>query len=84
VELSIKERRRLLSICRGWARTRPIDAVYYLAAPPAARAVERAVGELRAEDRITVLPLDGVARLGLGSGGEVSDDAGRTSLVAGR
>jgi hypothetical protein len=60
VELSIKARRRLAAICRGWARARHVDHVYYLAAPPAARAVSRAVAETRAEDRVTVLALDDV------------------------
>ena len=61
VELSVKAPRRLAAICRGWARARQVDAVYYLAAPAAARALQRAVSEVRAEDRITVLPLGGVA-----------------------
>jgi hypothetical protein len=57
VELSVKAPRRLAAICRGWARARHIDAVYYLAPPAAVRAVERAVAETRSEDRIVVLPL---------------------------
>jgi hypothetical protein len=57
VELSVKAPRRLAAICRGYARARHLERVYYLAAPPAARAVSRAVAETRAEDRITVLPL---------------------------
>jgi hypothetical protein len=57
VDLSVKAPRRLAAICRGWARARHISAVYYLAPPPAARAVERAVAETRSEDRILVLPL---------------------------
>jgi hypothetical protein len=63
VELSIKQRRRLLAICRGWARARHIAATYYLTAPAPGRAVERAVAELRADDRITVLALDEVRAL---------------------
>jgi hypothetical protein len=63
VELSVKARRRLAAICRGWARARHIDAVYYLAAPGPARAVARAVAETRAGDRITVLQLADVQAL---------------------
>jgi hypothetical protein len=63
VELSIKSRRRLPAICRGYARARQIDRVYYLATPAPARAVARAMGEVRGEDRISVLPLDQVGRL---------------------
>jgi hypothetical protein len=60
VELSVKASRRLLAICRGYARARHIEHVYYLAAPAAARAVARAVAETRAEDRITVFALDDI------------------------
>jgi hypothetical protein len=58
VELSIKAPRRLAAICRAWARARHISAVYYLAPPMVARAVERAIAETRSEDRIVVLPID--------------------------
>ncbi|MFI4993428.1 MAG: hypothetical protein ACHQCH_07420 [Solirubrobacterales bacterium] len=57
VELSVKAPRRLAGICRAWARARHISGVYYLATPAAARAVERAIAETRAEDRIVVLGL---------------------------
>jgi hypothetical protein len=57
VELSVKAPRRLASICRGWARARHVDHVYYLATPAAAKAVARAVAETRVADRITVWPL---------------------------
>jgi hypothetical protein len=63
VELSIKAPRRLAAICRAWARARHISAVYYLAAPAVARAVERAIAETRSEDRIVVLPIDQPAAL---------------------
>lgn len=63
VELSIKAPRRLQTICRGYARARHVGHVYYLATPPAARAVSRAVAEVRAENRITVLALDDIAGL---------------------
>lgn len=58
VELTIKARRRLEVICRGYARARHVHHTYYLAAPAAGRAVSRAVERERAEDRITVLPLE--------------------------
>ena len=63
VELSIKAPRRLAAICRAWARARHINGVYYLAPPPVARAVARAIAETRSEDRIVVLPIDQSAAL---------------------
>jgi hypothetical protein len=58
LELSRKAPRRLAAICRGWARARHVDAVYYLAAPAAARGLDRAIAETRAQERITVLALN--------------------------
>jgi hypothetical protein len=58
VELSIKARARLARICRGYARARHIDHVYYLATPRVARAVHRGIADGQAQDRITVLALD--------------------------
>jgi hypothetical protein len=63
IELSVKAPKRLAAICRGYARARHLDRVYYLAAPPARRAVERAVRETRSGDRITVLDLADVSGL---------------------
>jgi hypothetical protein len=63
VELSVKAPARLAAICRGWARARHVHGVYYLATPQAARAVSRAVGETRAGDQITVLPVGETAAL---------------------
>jgi hypothetical protein len=60
VELSVKAPRRLQAICRAYARARHLAHVYYLATPPVQRAVARALAEVRAEDRITVLALDDV------------------------
>jgi hypothetical protein len=73
VELSVKAARRLQAICRAYARARHINHVYYLAAPAAAKAVSRAVEQTRAQDRITVLPLDDVGRLVAAETGEASD-----------
>jgi hypothetical protein len=63
VELSVKARRRLQTICRGYARARHLDHVYYLAAQAPARAVARAVNEVRAEERIMVLALEDIEGL---------------------
>jgi hypothetical protein len=63
VELSIKARRRLQTICRGYARARHLDAVYYLAAPAAGRAVARAASAVRADDRVRVLALENLDAL---------------------
>ncbi len=76
VELSVKDRRRLARICRGYARARNIDAVCYLAAPAPARAVERAVTETRSEDRITVRALGD-------TGGLVAAETGEVARVGG-
>lgn len=61
VELSIKAPKRLAAICRGWARARHVAHVYYLATPSVEGAVNRAIKDVRAEDRITVLPLSDAA-----------------------
>jgi hypothetical protein len=58
VELSVKAARRLQAICRGYARARHVDHVYYLASRSAARAVTRAITQTRWQDRITVLALE--------------------------
>jgi hypothetical protein len=81
VELSVKSRHRLVRICRGWARARHLDGVYYLAAPAAARAVARALAEVRAQDRVTVLGLDQPRRLAQLESEEVAGGAG-TVLAA--
>jgi hypothetical protein len=58
VELSVKSPRRLADICRAWARCRCVAGVLYLVSPPAGRAVERAVEETQASERIVVVGLD--------------------------
>ena len=63
IELSVKAPRRLQAICRAYARARHVGHVYYLATPPAARAVSRAVAETRSEDRVAVMALADVASL---------------------
>jgi hypothetical protein len=73
IELSVKATRRLAAICRGYARARHLQRVYYLAAPAAARAVGRSVAETRAEDRVTVLALADTASLIEAECGEASN-----------
>jgi hypothetical protein len=73
VELSVKAPRRLAAICTAWARARHISAVYYLAPPAVARAVQRAIAETRTEDRVVVLPIGQPDALDLISDLEVSN-----------
>lgn len=63
VELTPKGSRRLERICRGWARARHVEHVYYLATESAGAAVRRAIEAVRAEEMITVLELDDVPGL---------------------
>lgn len=58
VELTIKASRRLAAICRGWARCRLVEGVLYLAPGDVERALERAVAEAQARERVAVVPLD--------------------------
>jgi hypothetical protein len=57
VELSVKHRSALATICNGWAWARHVDAVYYLATPASAAAVGRAAKKTRAENCLRILPL---------------------------
>jgi hypothetical protein len=63
IELSIKSSSRLAAICRGWARARHIDRIYYLAAPGPASAVKRAARDAHATNRIRVLAIEEIPRL---------------------
>lgn len=63
IELSAKAPGRLATICRGWARARHVEHVYYLAADRPARALARAVRSVEATDRISVIGLDDIKRL---------------------
>jgi hypothetical protein len=58
VELSVKTPRRLAAICRAWARCRCVAGVLYLVAPQVRSALERAVAEAQAGERIVVVALD--------------------------
>jgi hypothetical protein len=73
IELSIKAPRRLAAICRGWARARHVSHIYYLATPSVEGAVSRAIKDVRAEDRITVLSLDAAASVIAAESKEASD-----------
>jgi hypothetical protein len=63
VELTNKGIVRLTTICRGWARARHIERVYYLAAPRVVSTVERAAKKANALDCIEVLALEDTAGL---------------------
>jgi hypothetical protein len=57
VELTVKSPLRLRQIVRGWARCRLVDRVVYYAPARPARALGRAIDELRAAERVVVMPL---------------------------
>jgi len=63
VELTIKAPRRLLDICRAWARCRCVAGTLYLAAPEVQRPLARAIDRARAGERIAVVGLDALAGL---------------------
>lgn len=63
VELSVKTPRRLETIVRSWRRARHVDEVLYLVATgPPQRAVERAVRNVHAEERVHVVELHSVCQ----------------------
>jgi hypothetical protein len=62
VELTVKAPRRLADICRAWARARCVAGVLYLAPPEVRRALDRAIDQAQAGERIAVLGLDAVPR----------------------
>jgi hypothetical protein len=64
VELTTKAPRRLVDICRAWARCRGVAGVLYLAPDEVARALERAIDRADAGERIVVAPLDALAWAG--------------------
>jgi len=70
VELTVKAPQRLVRICRAWARCRCVAGVIYLGPPEVRRALERALDQVEAGERIAVLGLDAVPRPGVaGEGG---------------
>jgi hypothetical protein len=58
VELTIKAPRRLVEICRAWARCRCVVGVLYLAPPEVEQALGRAIERVQAQERVVVVPLD--------------------------
>ncbi len=62
VELTVKAPQRLAEICRAWARCRCVAGVLYLAPPEVRRALDRAIEQTQAGERIVVVGLDAVPR----------------------
>ena len=62
VELTVKAPQRLAEICGAWARCRCVAGVLYLGPPEVRRALERALDQVEAGERIAVLGLDAVPR----------------------
>jgi len=62
VELTIKAPRRLLQICRAWARSSCVAGVIYLTAPEVQRPLERAIEQARAGERIVAVALAALSR----------------------
>ena len=58
VELTVKAPRRLLEICRAWARCRNVAGVLYIAPEDVTRALARAISEARAREQIVVVKPD--------------------------
>ncbi len=63
VELTVKAPRRLLAICRAWARCRTVAGVLYLVELDVERALLRAVRAAHASERIAVVPLSALPGL---------------------
>lgn len=64
VELTVKAPRRLLEICRAWARCRIVDGVIYLATPGVERALARALESVQAGGHVVVVPLSALQQAG--------------------
>jgi hypothetical protein len=75
VELTVKAPRRLLEICRAWARCRCVAGTLYLATPEVQRALTRATDGAQGGERIVVVALD--ALLG---GGEPSSASSASTV----
>ncbi len=61
VELTVKAPRRLLEICRAWARCRCVAGVLYIAAPEVERPLLRAIEQAQAHGHIVAVPLGALA-----------------------
>jgi hypothetical protein len=57
VELTIKSSRRLVEICRAWARCRLVAGVLYLPFEEVERPLSRAIDKAQASEQIVVAPL---------------------------
>jgi hypothetical protein len=57
VELTIKAPRRLLEICRAWARCRCVAGTLYLVSPDVERPLARAIAQAQAGGRVAAVPL---------------------------
>jgi hypothetical protein len=57
VELTVKAPERLAGICRGWARTRSVSGVIYIASDAVRRPLEKAISRADARERIVIVPL---------------------------
>jgi len=75
VELTVKAPRRLLEICRAWARCRCVAGTLYFAAPDVQRPLARALAHADAGERVGLLGLDALEEDRPGHGG--SEDDGR-------
>lgn len=61
VELTVKAPRRLAGICLAWARCRSVAGVLYLVPAEVERALERAIENARARERIALVPIAALA-----------------------
>ena len=66
VELTVKAPRRLIAICRAWARCRSVAGVLYLTTPEVRGPLARAIRAAAAERAITQLPVDSLAGVSCG------------------
>jgi hypothetical protein len=74
VELTVKAPRRLVEICRAWARCRTVTGVLYLAPALVERALLRAVAEARASEQVVVVPLSALPGVDTDVGGELAEE----------
>jgi hypothetical protein len=72
IELTVKAPRRLLEICRGWARCREVSGVLYLASAPVLPPLRRAIEEAGAAGSVVALPLTELV-IGAGPKGDQAD-----------
>jgi hypothetical protein len=61
VELTVKAPRRLLEICRAWARCRCVAGTLYLASEPVQGPLARAIERAQAGERIALVALDALS-----------------------